>query len=140
MRRGSASSSVVIDASAAVDFLLSQGDEGDWIAAIVAGSHVVAAPYLIDFEVVSALRGLALGGDVGARRGARALEDFGRLRIRRYPGRRLLQRAWELRGHVGAFDAAYVALAEWLGLPLVTTDRRLARSGGHRAEIIAFTA
>jgi predicted nucleic acid-binding protein len=30
-------------------------------------------------------------------------------------------------------------LAEWLELPLVTTDRRLARSGGHRAEIIAFS-
>lgn len=140
MRRETASSSLVIDASAAVDFLLSKRDEGDWVAALVAGSDGLIAPHLIDFEVASAVRGLTLGGAVPARRGAQALDDFARLRILRYEGKQLLQRMWQLRGHIDVFDAAYVALAERLQLPLITTDRRLARSRGHRAEVIAFGA
>jgi predicted nucleic acid-binding protein len=35
-------------------------------------------------------------------------------------------RAFELRANVTAYDACYVALAESLGCPLVTADRRLA--------------
>ncbi|MBL7325874.1 VapC toxin family PIN domain ribonuclease, partial [Escherichia coli] len=32
-------------------------------------------------------------------------------------------------------DGAYVALAEGLGVPLITCDGRLAQSHGHNAEI-----
>jgi predicted nucleic acid-binding protein len=39
-----------------------------------------------------------------------------------------------------AYDAAYVALAEALDCPLVTTDLRLATAKGHRAEILAYGA
>jgi predicted nucleic acid-binding protein len=56
------------------------------------------------------------------------------IRSLRSPPRR--NRLWEVRPSHTPYDAAYVALAERLGLPLVTTDRRLARSHGHRAEII----
>jgi predicted nucleic acid-binding protein len=34
---------------------------------------------------------------------------------------------WSLRGRVTAYDAAYVALATALEIPLVTTDRKLAK-------------
>lgn len=44
---------------------------------------------------------------------------------------------WELRVVRTAYDAAYVALAEALDAPLVTTDDRLARSYRHRATILA---
>jgi len=36
---------------------------------------------------------------------------------------------------VTAYDAAYVALAEFLEVPLITRDARLARSTGHTARI-----
>ncbi|MEV5753326.1 type II toxin-antitoxin system VapC family toxin [Actinoallomurus sp. NPDC052308] len=36
-------------------------------------------------------------------------------------------RAWDLRGNFNAYDATYVALAELLDCPLVTTDAEIAR-------------
>jgi len=72
------------------------------------------------------LRRFALRGELGAERGREALEDLADLGLRRYPHRRLLPRIWELRHNLTAYDAAYVALAEALGAPLVTRDRRLA--------------
>jgi len=50
----------------------------------------------------------------------------------------LRERIWTLRGNLSAYDGAYVALSEWLGLPLVTSDLRLARSSGHAALIESF--
>ena len=47
---------------------------------------------------------------------------------------------WELRGNLTAYDAAYVALAELLGAPLVTLDTRLARAPGTRCEISCYPA
>ena len=47
----------------------------------------------------------------------------------------LLWRIWSLRNALTAYDAAYVALAEALDAPLLTRDRRLAASSGHRAKV-----
>ncbi|HUI72335.1 MAG TPA: type II toxin-antitoxin system VapC family toxin, partial [Spirochaetia bacterium] len=53
----------------------------------------------------------------------------------RYPHDFLLARIWELRDNLTAYDAAYVALAEALGTPLVTRDRRLASAPGSHGRI-----
>ncbi len=73
---------------------------------------------------------------LSAGRARLALDDFLGLRIRRYPSTRLLERIFELRNNLTPYDAAYVALAEALDAPLVTTDRRLATATGHTAEIL----
>jgi len=54
------------------------------------------------------------------------------------PHRPLLSRIWELRDSVSAYDACYVALAERLGVPLLTCDARLGRSHGHHAEVVVY--
>ena len=61
--------------------------------------------------------------------------DLAELDLRRHPDDVLSSRIWELRANVTAYDAAYLALAEALRAPLLTTDGRLARAPGHRATV-----
>jgi predicted nucleic acid-binding protein len=129
---------IVIDASAAVDLLVERGPRGAWVAATTQGEELFHAPHLIDVEVASALRRRSLGGELPASRGREALEALLDLKLVRYPLAPLLARVWALRQYLTAYDAAYVSLAEALGLPLVTTDARLGRARGHRAEIVAY--
>ncbi len=43
---------------------------------------------------------------------------------------------WELRHNLGAYDAAYIALAEALGCELLTGDVKLKNAAGHHATVI----
>jgi len=72
------------------------------------------------------LRGLVAGGVLTASRAERALTDLRDFPARRWPANVFLERAWELRQNLTAYDAVYVALAESLDATLVTADRKLA--------------
>ena len=48
--------------------------------------------------------------------------------IMRFAHDALFRRIWELRDNFTAYDAAYVALAEGLKIPLITLDARLAKA------------
>lgn len=90
------------------------------------GDGELAAPHLIDLEVLQALRRLVRRGDLTFDRAQIALEDFADLNLTRYPHVALLERIWELRDRAGAYDAAYLALAQVIGVPLITCDAKLA--------------
>lgn len=123
-----------MDSAAVVD-ALTVGEEADGLRTYLSGKEL-HAPALLDFEVVSALRGLTLGGHLTANRALDALTDFDDLRIERWPlAASLRRRVFQLRAEVSAYDAAYVALAEAIDCPLVTRDARLSRSTGHAARI-----
>jgi predicted nucleic acid-binding protein len=81
---------------------------------------------------VSALRGLGQRIARLERVIPDALRHLARFPIRRMPLVPLLDRMWELRANVTAYDAAYVALAEQLGAPVITCDGKLASASGPR--------
>ena len=107
------------------DILIQQDNDGDPVA-----------PHLIDVEVLGLIR----------RDFQRKALDFTSANIAvndliRWPGERfnhlvLIDRAWQLRGTVKTADAFYVALAESLGVPLMTLDRRLAKAHEPKCEFI----
>ena len=121
---------IVLDASAAVAALLNDGN-----ARRLVGSEGLHAPHLIDAEVVSALRRLVLAGTLNAEDGLNCLEAWSHLAVIRYAAGPLLQRMWELRGGISAYDAMYVALAELLDCALVTADARVSRASGLRCSV-----
>ena len=126
---------LVIDASVVVD-LLGRFQPEPIEALLFAADTALAAPALLDVEVLQALRKLDLQGAIPESR--RDLSGSLRaLRIRRYPHASLVDGIWALRSRVTAYDAAYVVLARQLGAALVTRDARLARAPGIGIEIIS---
>jgi predicted nucleic acid-binding protein len=125
---------IVVDASVVVTALSDDGESGDQARRRLRGESV-AAPEILDLEVVSVLRRLSAVGRVPVRRAELALRDLADSPIRRSPHRPLLVRCWELRDDVTAYDAAYVALAELLGCRLLTGDRQLSRTPGLRCPV-----
>jgi predicted nucleic acid-binding protein len=126
---------IVVDASALLEALLSTPTGATLEDRLFAPGQTLHAPHLIDVEVAQVVRRYAANRDIDAERGRQALDDLAYLPLRRYRHDLLLQRIWELRNNLTAYDAAYVALAEALDCPLLTTDRRLAAAAGHRARI-----
>jgi predicted nucleic acid-binding protein len=125
---------IVVDCSALVDALTGVADASELRTRLA--SEEIHAPSLLDFEIVSALRGLAIAGRLSETRAQDVLTDFEDLAIRRWPSADALRRrAFELRNNISAYDAAYVALAEALDCTLLTRDARLARTDGHHAQI-----
>ena len=129
---------IVLDASAAIDWLL-QTSVGQQIEQrIYSQNETLHAPHLLDLEIGQVLRRLVREGAITANRADQAIGDLLDLRITRYPHFVLLPRIWQLRHNLSAYDAAYVALAEHLGARLLTRDGRLATASGHTAAIELF--
>ena len=129
---------MILDASAAVDFILDREPIASWVKEELGTADRVRAPHVIDAEVLAAVRRAARSGWISPERGSRAIGDYSALRVVRFPHKRLIARAWALRENVTAADGLYVALAELLGVPLVTTDASLARAPGLDIEIRTF--
>jgi predicted nucleic acid-binding protein len=126
---------IVPDASVLANVVGDDGESGAAMRARLISAGAAAVPDVADVEVVSVLRKHWLGGTLSARRFRHAVTDLLDLPLLRFPGGPLMRRAYELRANLTAYDASYVALAEGLGCPLVTTDARLARAPGLRCHV-----
>ena len=115
---------IVLDASAAIALLADSGSLGEFVASMVQ-QHELAYPALMPFEVASGLRSLAARGTITPSFAAVALQSVTQLGGVECPFSGLSDRVWQLRENVSSYDAAYIALAELLDVPLLTLDGRL---------------
>jgi predicted nucleic acid-binding protein len=124
----------VVDCSLVID-ALSAREEDEVLRQRLSAPRTLHAPHHLDVEVASTVRGLAAGKKITDHRGEQMLADYARLRITRHPVWPYHPRMWELRHNLGAYDAAYIALAEALGCELLTGDVKLKNAAGHHATV-----
>jgi predicted nucleic acid-binding protein len=105
------------------------------VRAALAADTDQAAPHIIDVEVLSVIRRDHHRGRLDTTAAHQAVADLRTWPGERYGHRVLLERAFELRDNVRAWDALYAALAEALDAPLLTFDARLARASGLRCVV-----
>jgi predicted nucleic acid-binding protein len=126
---------LVVDSSAVIEIVLRRPAAAAVERRVHDMRERLHAPHLIDAEVAHVIRRYVVTREIREDRGQVAIEDLIDFPMHRHPHQALLPRIWELRHNLSAYDAAYVALAEALGAPLITRDRRLGGSSGHAARI-----
>ena len=125
---------IVVDASVLAVALGDDGPDGDKARARLSGEDL-AAPELVDLEVLSVWRRHVAIGQMPPRRADLAIADLTQVPLQRATHGPLLHRSWELRDNLSVYDACYVALAELLEAIMVTADRRIAGAPGLRCVV-----
>ena len=128
---------IVLDASIVVELLIGGASADELHYDLARQLNLLIVPHLLDVEVSSALRKLAAGQRLEARRVEQLLTDLADLPVERCAHTPLLPRIWELRHNFTSYDAVYIALAEATGAVLYTADAKL--SEGHRARVRLFS-
>lgn len=123
---------IVIDTSIVVELVLATPDGFRIQQEIATEPGPVVAPELLDLEVLQVLRRQLRLGKISAERARAAVEALRVLPVKRMQHAPLLARIWELRDNLTAYDAAFIALAEWLGAPCWTRDLKF-RNAPHQA-------
>jgi predicted nucleic acid-binding protein len=115
----------VVDASVFIEVLIGSA-VGDRALAFL--NDDLYAPDLLMPEVLNYFRKAVRRGDVPAGHAKRCVDTFVRADVEYCPTWPYTQRVWDLRDNLTSYDACYIALAEDLGCPLLTTDERLANA------------
>ncbi len=126
---------IVLDASILANVIGDDGADGRRARGEVRSAGELAAPDLVDVEVVAVLRKRWMAGTMSEIRFQEAIGDLEAIEMERYPALPLMRRSYDLRANVTPYDATYIALAELLECELLTGDRRLARVPGPRCTI-----
>ena len=126
---------MVLDASVLVDLLLETDRGWEVGQRLDQEAGWLWAPAVIDAEVGHALRAAVQRRKIQHSVAQKALDDLMAMQLERVSHRFLAERAWQLRNNLSFYDGLYVALAEALDAPLLTSDARLARAPGHLAQV-----
>jgi predicted nucleic acid-binding protein len=126
---------IIVDASVLAPSLIDSDPQGTTLRELLE-SRELAAPEAIDLEIMSIYRKYCRSGKLADTEAEAALTEFSRLHIELFRHQAFRGRIWELRHNVTSYDATYVALAEFLDVPLWTLDQRLANAPGLRCETV----
>lgn len=129
----------ILDASAYAEALTSAAPLGEASRERITTTRHWHAPAVFPAEVLAAVRGLLLGGQLTRPRAEMTRRRLSRTRVVLHPFAPFEERVWELRDNLTVYDAWYAALAERLGAALVTTDARLAQAAGPHCEVELIT-
>jgi predicted nucleic acid-binding protein len=124
---------IVIDTSALVEILIARNPDPELRRRTM--TAVAAAPDIIDAETIGVVRRWEANGQLSTPVADQAISNLAVSGIVRMPHRSLLRRVWELRHSITPYDAAFVALAEQLSIPLIACDAKLAKAHGHNAQV-----
>lgn len=124
----------ILDSSVVFDFLVSD-EPPHGLELIIEAETEAAAPDLMVFEVLSALRRHVLRGVLDRDRAGAAVVDLGDLAVELFPTLALRERAWALHKNMTVGDALFVALAETLDEPLATRDGALAAAARAHTDV-----
>ncbi len=124
----------VIDCSAMVDMLW-RGGASAFFENEHLHSTLLAAPHLIDPELVSAARRIAARQDDGFETAFQLIVEYSHVPVTLFEHANLRDFAWQVRDTISSYDAMYVALARDLRIPLITSDGRLAQAASNWCEV-----
>ena len=127
---------IVVDASALVEWMTNACGRAGTIARYLAVDPHWVVPEHFLLEATSAFRGLWLAGRLNDNTFDAALESLAVYELDVWPTRTLLPRIRQLAHNATAYDAAYLALAENVMSPLLTTDAKLASVPGIGCRVI----
>jgi predicted nucleic acid-binding protein len=127
---------IVADSSAIAEVLLAQ-PRAETILLALSSNAELHVPAHFHLEVLSALRRYSLHGRLSDLETAEALEALADLRALAYPIRELMPGIWPLRFNLTTYDAAYLALARWLDVGLITLDAALADAAKRDGRLVA---
>lgn len=90
---------------------------------------------LAAYESANIIRRHELAGLVTTDQIRQTHADLRDLVVELWPYDIVASRAWQLRRNLSLYDASYVALAELIGAPLITLDRRISRASELRVSL-----
>ncbi len=126
---------IVVDASVLVAALIDNTDHAVWSSDIINEGELHSTA-MVSAEVANSLRRMERLNKITELEAQLALINLPQLGLNLHPFDPVSNRIWDLRHNLTAYDAWYVALAEDLGCPLVTLDRRISRAGGVQCEVL----
>jgi predicted nucleic acid-binding protein len=127
---------IVIDASILANAIIDSSAIGQRTRDVLTGQDSICAPDCIDVETYSVFRKMWLRKMLSDDDFLSSIRILNNLPLQRYKSRHLLSRAYTHRHNVGAYDAAYVALAEELQCAFLTADIRLSTAPDLNCEVL----
>ena len=118
-----------------ISMLIVRDGDGEWARRAIGALPEIHAPHHMPFEAGNVMWRRALYGALAPEEADAVHAELLDFPVQLWPYDVVASRAWSLRANATIYDAAYLALAELLDVPLLTLDRRMAELPGLGCEV-----